>query len=256
MNRYTELLRLLRELPALAVALSGGLDSRFLTHAALEAGCAVRALTAIGAHMPREEAEAAAAWAGERGIEHMLIPVDVLAEPEVAANSRERCYDCKHLIFSRLRESAGGIVLADGTNVDDMKSFRPGLRALRELGIRSPLAEAGLSKAEIRWLALDTGLDRPDQAARPCLLTRLEYGLRPSEEILKRLAGAEAALAAAGAGEFRLRLRIGAPPLLQLAAAPSPDLRRNLSFVLREHGFETAEMLAGGPVSGYFDTRG
>ncbi len=256
MSGYTDLLPLLRELPSLVVALSGGLDSRFLTHAALEAGCSVRALTAVGAHMPREEAEAAAAWATRRGVEHLFIPVDVLAEPEVAANSRERCYACKLLIFSRLKDAAGGFALADGTNADDTQSYRPGLRALRELGIRSPLAETGLSKAEIRRLALETGLDRPEQAARPCLLTRLEYGLRPSEEILARLAEAEFALAAAGAGEFRLRLRAGAPPLLQLAATPKPALRRALSAVLRERGFENAEMLADVPVSGYFDARG
>jgi uncharacterized protein len=207
---------ILHGLPVCAVALSGGLDSRFLCHAALLCGCRVLAVHAAGPHVPAQESAAAQAWAQQRGLPLLPVRYNPLPLPEVAANSRQRCYDCKRGLIAVVRivlplapaatalapvpsgpsARAAPLPLCDGTNADDMTAFRPGLRALKEGGVRSPLAEAGLAKDHIRLLARQTGLDQPDQRARPCLLTRLAYGLTPTEDLLRRLAAAETALAA------------------------------------------------------------
>ena len=144
--------------------------------------------------------------------------------------------------------------LCDGSNADDMRAFRPGLRALAEAGVRSPLAEAGLEKAEIRALAARTGLDRPEQQARPCLLTRLAYGVSPDASALARLAAAETALAAlpgmSAAGDFRLRLTPA--PVLQLTSLPE-GLRPRLKNLLRIYGFSGCTLQTGGQISGFYD---
>ncbi|MBZ2172379.1 hypothetical protein EKK70_09020 [Desulfovibrio sp. DS-1] len=267
------LLDLLTTMPELAVALSGGLDSRFLTHAALLAGCRVTALHITGPHMPPRETAEARRWATARGATFTTVPLDPLTIPAIAAGDRDRCYHCKHAAFTALLATAAPLPLCDGTNADDLTAYRPGLRALRELGIRSPLAEAGLAKADIRALAARTGMDRPNQAARPCLLTRLAYGMRPDAATLARLAAAEEELEDLGLWDFRLRLAPGAPPCLQLGPAhampqaatagttaagttpanfalPPPDA---LHRILARHGFVDAAIEADGPVSGYFD---
>lgn len=258
---------LLSGLPRMAVALSGGLDSRFLCHMALAAGCDVLALHASGPHVPPAESEAARRWARERGLRVLDVPYDPLALPEVASNSRERCYACKRGLLAALRRplaAAGEAdrVLCDGGNADDLRAFRPGLRAVAEAGVRSPLALAGLDKNSIRVLARTTGLERPDQAARPCLLTRLAYGLRPRARLLARLARAEAALAAldetdrkvhgpeGGFGEFRLRLT--PEPLFQAARLPA-RLEGAVEELLAARGFAQAVLRATGAVSGFFD---
>ncbi|EGY26024.1 hypothetical protein DA2_1692 [Desulfovibrio sp. A2] len=251
-----DLLRLLATMPDLAVALSGGLDSRFLTHAALLAGCCVTALHITGPHMPPRETEEARRWATARGATFTAVPLDPLTIPAIAAGDRDRCYHCKHAAFTALLAKTAPLPLCDGTNADDLTAHRPGLRALRELAVRSPLAEAGLSKTDIRTLAARTGMDRPDQAARPCLLTRLAYGMPPHAAILARLAAAEGELEDLGLWDFRLRLAPNSPPRLQLGpahAALSPARRDALRPVLARHGFGDAAIDADGPVSGYFD---
>lgn len=254
-------------LPRMAVALSGGLDSRFLCHMALASGCDVVALHGEGPHVPAEESAAARDWARARGLRLLTFVHDPLALPEVAANSRERCYACKRALIGRMREAlavAGGEarVLCDGGNLDDQRAFRPGLRAVAEARVRSPLAEAGLTKAAIRELARATGLDRPEQAARPCLLTRLAYGMRPDAALLARVAAAEAALAAldaadreayglaGGFGDFRLRLAPG--PVLQCARLPE-RLAAAARAILAAQGFAPFSVVTGGQVSGFFD---
>lgn len=269
------LLDLLATMPELAVALSGGLDSRFLTHAALLAGCRVTALHITGPHMPPRETAEARRWATARGATFTAVPLDPLTIPAIATGERDRCYHCKHAAFTALLATAAPLPLCDGTNADDLTAYRPGLRALRELGIRSPLAEAGLSKADIRALAARTGMDRPDQAARPCLLTRLAYGMQPDAATLARLAATEEELEDLGLWDFRLRLAPDAPPRLQLGpahampgaatadttasgttvsgTAPPPPPPGDLLRILARHGFGDATIDADGPVSGYFD---
>ena len=258
---------LLSGLPRIAVALSGGLDSRCLCHMALASGCDVLALHGEGPHVPEEESAAARAWAQGRGLRLLSFVHDPLALPVVAANSRERCYACKRALIAGMRAAlaaAGeaGRPLCDGGNADDQRAFRPGLRAVAEARVRSPLAEAGLTKAAIRELARATGLDRPEQAARPCLLTRLAYGMRPDAALLKRVAAAEAALTAldaadreargpeGGFGDFRLRLT--PEPVLQCARLPE-RLAAAAGAILAEQGFAPFSVVAGGTVSGFFD---
>ena len=254
-------------LPRMAVALSGGLDSRFLCHMASACGCDVVAVHGAGPHVPEEESAAAREWAKGRGLRLLTFVHDPLGLPEVMANSRERCYACKRALIAGMREVLAGAgegarVLCDGGNLDDLKAFRPGLRAVAEARVRSPLAEAGLTKATLRELARATGLDRPDQPARPCVLTRLAYGMEPTAGLLARVAAAEAALAAldaedraafgatGGFGEFRLRL--SPEPVMQCARLPE-RLAPGVEAVLAAHGFTPFSVVRGEKVSGFFD---
>ncbi|NCB23459.1 MAG: PP-loop family protein [Deltaproteobacteria bacterium] len=255
------LARVLGGLPRMAVAYSGGLDSRFLCHAALLCGCDVLAVHVFGPHIPAQESAGATAWAQQRGLPLRTARFDPLALPEVATNSPKRCYDCKtglvHLLRGELAALAceeQGHVLCDGTNADDLQAYRPGLRALEEGCVRSPLAEAGLSKAAIREAARATGLDRPDQRARPCLLTRMAYGMRPDAPTLARLEAAEDDLAKAGPlGDFRLRLT----PEAVLQAESMPDSQRQqVQNILQRYGFWPCKMEIGGSVSGFYDAGG
>ena len=266
----------LRGLPRVAVAFSGGLDSRFLCHAALLCGCDVLAVHVYGPHIPPQESAGAAAWARERGLRLHTARFDPLALAEVETNSPQRCYGCKTGLVALLRgelapmAEAHDRVLCDGTNADDLQAYRPGLRALEAGRVRSPLAEAGLTKAQVREAARATGLDRPWQRARPCLLTRLAYGMRPEADTLARLAAAEADLAALGAtasaqgaaqvvpeegrvgalGDFRLRLT--PEPVLQAEKLPE-ELLHELRNILIRHGFWPCGLEAGGNISGFYD---
>ena len=267
----------LRDVPRVAVAFSGGLDSRFLCHAALLSGCDVLAVHVYGPHIPPQESAGAAAWARERGLRLHTARFDPLALAEVETNSPQRCYGCKTGLVALLRgelapmAEAHDRVLCDGTNADDLLAYRPGLRALEEGRVRSPLAEAGLTKAQVREAARGTGLDRPWQRARPCLLTRLAYGMRPEADTLARLAAAEADLAALGVsasaqgeaqsivpeegsvsalGDFRLRLT--PEPVLQAEKLPE-ELLPELRNILIRHGFWPCGLEAGGNISGFYD---
>ena len=277
------LARVLEGLPRMAVAYSGGLDSRFLCHAALLCGCDVLAVHVYGPHIPPQESAGAEAWARQRGLPLITAFFDPLALPEVESNSPQRCYGCKtglvELLRGELAASAegSGRVLCDGTNADDLQAYRPGLRALEEGRVRSPLAEAGLSKAAIREAARATGLDRPQQRARPCLLTRMAYGMRPDAATLARLAAAEDALVHIGGphedgagsasnsgsackaepagplGDFRLRLT--PEPVLQAEKLPD-SLRQRVQSILQSHGFWPCTIETGGSISGFYDAGG
>ena len=269
------LAKVLEGLPRMAVAYSGGLDSRFLCHAALLCGCDVLAVHVFGPHIPQQESAGAAAWAQQRGLPLRTARFDPLALPDVENNSPQRCYGCKTGLVGLLRGELAAIadgqgrVLCDGTNADDLQAYRPGLRALEEGRVRSPLAEAGLIKAAIREAARATGLDRPEQRARPCLLTRLAYGMRPDAATLARLAAAEdelARLALAGGlhvppeaeqagllGDFRLRLT--PEPVLQAESMPD-HLRQQVQNILQGHGFWPCKMETGGSISGFYDAGG
>jgi uncharacterized protein len=207
-EKYRRLLDLIARRGAVAVAFSGGVDSSFLCHAAVAAlGNRAVAITIVSPMLPKSEIKGAQTVARQIGIEHILVEEGEIDE-EVAANPKERCYFCKKLEFGAITEAAGkrGIAtVLDGSNVDDMGDYRPGLRALAELEIMSPLREAGLDKAEIRELSRRFGLPTWDKPAFACLASRIPYGERIDREKLARIEKAEEVLTAAGFRQFRVR---------------------------------------------------
>ncbi len=233
--------------PRLAIAFSGGLDSRFLAYAAKCALNDVLLLHATGPHIPTQESDYAKAWAKEQGLTLSCVPVDVLTIPQVRSNSKERCYYCKKYLMATFKQAAAGLQLCDGTNADDMKSHRPGLRALKELNILSPLAVCGFGKPTIRKIAQQKELDNAEQKARPCLLTRFNYDLTVTASVLNRIAAAELELEQAGLKDFRLRLC--PEPLLQTTNTP----HENIKNILEKHGFTHAEIYVNPEISGFFD---
>ena len=211
----------------LLVAFSGGVDSTLLVAVAARVLPAERllAVTATGALYPPEEAEEAARLARELGVRHQVITMDQLADPELASNPRDRCYRCKQKLLVRLAAMAreqGLAAVADGSQADDLAAARPGVRALTEAGVRSPLAEAGLAKAEVRRLSQTLGLPTWNRPARPCLATRFPYGTQLSEQALRRVAQAERALLELGFSDVRVRDHGG----IARIEVPLPELPR------------------------------
>ena len=207
--RWQALLPVLRHWP-LAVAFSGGLDSRFLCFALRRAGCDVLALHATGPHVPQAESEAARRWARAQGWPLPGVRHDPLSLPEVAVNSRERCYACKRALMRRLRDAlaaAGGCrILCDGSNADDEYDDRPGMRALHELGVRSLLMETGWHKAEERALLRAWGFARWDMPAGACLATRVRTGEGITKAKLSVVRACEDYLHEQGFRQVRARL--------------------------------------------------
>lgn len=246
----------LRAASPLVIAFSGGVDSRFLCHAAGLAGAAALAAHAFGPHVPPGESRFARDWAEKRGLRFVGVEYDPLRLPEVAGGTRERCYACKRGLIAGLRAAASGMLrgpftLCDGTNADDLQDFRPGQRALAEAGVLSPLAGAGIGKADIRRLARLSGLDWPEQGARPCLLTRLDYGIAPEKALLARILACESELGGIGRlGDFRLRLV--PEPLLQ-AQTLAPEDAAGVADIMERHGFFPFRTLVCERVSGFFD---
>jgi pyridinium-3,5-biscarboxylic acid mononucleotide sulfurtransferase len=200
---------LLAPLPGAIVAYSGGADSAFLADVAHEVlGDAMVAVTAVSASLHPEEREAAARLAADRGWRHEEIVTDEVAKPAYAANNADRCFHCKDTLFDALdlQAAARGAVVLVGTNLDDTGDFRPGQRAAREHGVRAPLLEAEMTKAEIRALSKERGLPTWDKPAQACLSSRIAYGVEVTEERLARIARAETFLRQRGiTGDIRVR---------------------------------------------------
>ncbi len=263
MNR--DLRDVLDGLPPLACAFSGGLDSRFLLACCLEAGHDVVAVHVTGPHIPAAETRGARDFARVMGARLLEIEIDPLSVPEVARTDRTRCYHCKKLLIASMRRvlaehGEDGRLLCDGSNHDDQAKYRPGLRALAEEGVCSPLARAGLSKRTIAMEARAMGFPLPAEQARPCLLTRYAYGLEVRVDELRRLERAEEELLALTApdgspllGDFRLRLTPG--PVLQVQRLPE-ESRRAVDGILRRHGFHPYATVRTDAVSGFFDAQG
>jgi uncharacterized protein len=207
-EKYRSLLDIIARRGSAAVAFSGGVDSSFLCHAAAAAlGDKAVAITIVSPMLPKSEIEGARSVARQIGIEHILIEETEIDE-EVAENPRERCYFCKKLEFGSIMEAAekrGIAAVLDGSNLDDLGDYRPGIKALTELGIMSPLREAGLNKEEIRELSRRFGLPTWNKPAFACLASRIPYGERIDREKLARIEKAEEALKAAGFDQFRVR---------------------------------------------------
>lgn len=201
-----------RQNPKAALAFSGGVDSAYLLYAAVKCGADVRPYFVKSAFQPRFELEDAQRLAQQLGVELAVLPLDILAAPEVAANPPERCYHCKRAIFSAMAAAAqrdGYTLLLDGTNASDAEDDRPGMRALRELEVRSPLRECGLVKEEIRRLSREAGLFTWDKPAYACLATRIPSETVITAQALEQTEAAEKFLFSLGLRDFRVRLLDG-----------------------------------------------
>ena len=197
----------------MALAFSGGVDSSLLLKMAAgraaKKGTKVWAVTFNSRLHPSCDLENARKVAGELGGIHVILEIDELEMEEIRSNPVNRCYLCKRNLFRTLMAFAkekGVEVLAEGTNEDDLHVYRPGIQAVRELGIRSPLAEAGLTKEEVRRLAAACGISAASRPSTPCMATRLPYGVRLDYEILKKIEAGEEILRRMIGGNVRLRL--------------------------------------------------
>lgn len=197
-----------------AIAFSGGVDSSFLLKAASDAlgSGNVIAITLKAAVNPEGEVVEATELAEFIRVKHIIIDVDVMSIPGFGENPPERCYLCKKAIFGRISEEAqahGINTVFDGTNADDINDYRPGMRALGELGIISPLRECGLGKSEIRKYSRELGIKTWDKPSMACLASRVPYNEPITEEKLKMVGKAEGLLQAMGFVQFRVRCHGG-----------------------------------------------
>ncbi len=231
--------------PKIALAFSGGVDSSYLLHAAIEHGTQVQAYYVKSAFQPQFELDDALRLANALKADLKILSLDILAEPQILANPEDRCYYCKRKMFSAILQAAqadGFPVVMDGTNALDETRGRPGMRVLKELSIRSPLREYGFSKADVRRLSKEAGLFTWNKPAYACLATRIPTGEDISIEKLQRTEKAEDFLFSLGFNDFRVRLVNGyaklemseeqLPMLLELRNLVVTELEKYYSGVL------------------------
>jgi uncharacterized protein len=239
----------LQALPSLVVAYSGGVDSAYLLHAAFSRlGDRCRGVIADSPSLPRHELNEAITLADKQGWPLVIIQTGELDNPEYAANPLNRCYFCKHELFSRLEAYALKHQIthfAYGENADDTRDFRPGRQAADEFSALAPLREAGLTKREIRELSREAGLPTADKTAQPCLASRLPAGQPVTREALARIEAGEIILRDAGFHVYRLR-NLGQTARVQVAPAELmrlevASLREELALQIRALGFDQVE---------------
>ena len=242
-HKYDNLVESLKNLDGLAIAFSGGVDSAFLLHTAGQAlGKKVIALTVKSSYIPDWEIEEAKKIAEDTGIEHHIIEVPV--PEQIRNNPSDRCYLCKTFLFTMLKDYArkkGYSHIADGSNADDTGEYRPGMKALNELKVVSPLLDAGFTKSDIRKASKEMGLYTWEKPAYACLLTRIPYDTMINDDLLRRIERAETYLIGLGIRAVRVRTH---DKLARIETEPKyiekifkENLLGNISKQLKQFGF-------------------
>jgi uncharacterized protein len=243
----TQLLETLRSYGRVAIAFSGGIDSTVVAQAAHEAlGDAAVAVTAISASLAAGELEETQVLARQIGIYHRVIYTEEFTDPNYVRNDSDRCYFCKSELYGRLQGMLGELgvnVIASGANLDDMRDYRPGLRAADEHGIRHPLQECRLTKVDVRALARSWGLPTWDKPATPCLSSRIAYGEQVTPERVRMIDQAEQWLRRRGLYVLRVRYHKGDLARIEVSLDDLPQfvnlaLRSELIAAFHALGFK------------------
>lgn len=222
--------------PKVALAFSGGVDSAYLLSVAIKCGAQVVAYYVKSAFQPQFELDDAKRLTTELGADLQVLDVDILAAPTVTANPSDRCYHCKKIIFSTIARAAmmdGYTLLIDGTNASDDAADRPGMLALREFSVRSPLRECGLTKDEIRRLSKEAGLFTWNKPAYACLATRIPAEEQITAEKLHKTEAAEDFLFSLGLADFRVRMMDDCAKL-QVTEQQLPLVLRKRQDIIKE----------------------
>ena len=254
----------IKERGALVIAYSGGVDSGLLLLLACDllGTASVCAVTFSSSLLPQRDVAAIEQFVKERGIRHLFVPFPWQTNEAMISNTRERCFHCKRemarLLF-QIAAAEGITTVAEGVTASDYEEHRPGLRAATEAGIWHPLAEAGLTKQEVRELAAEMGLPFATKPASPCLATRVEYGERLTADKLKRIESAEAFLHDLGFVQVRVRLHRGDVARIEVEKSAldifcEHTLRERVSRELKALGFSYVTLDLDGYRSGSMDT--
>ncbi len=246
-TQLTALQDVLAGLESTVVAFSGGVDSTVVFKVAHEVlGARALGVTAVSPTFAETERDWAQRLAQEIGAAHRFIETDQLRLPDFVINDAQRCYHCRTDLYGLLKQiqaESRFAAIIDGTNMDDLSDDRPGLIAAKEHGVRSPLVEAGLTKADVRALARHLGLSNWDKPAAPCLSSRIPRGLPITAESLSRVERAEQRLREEGFGQTRVRAHDAMARLeveeAGMARLTDPALRKRLVAALKELGFKT-----------------
>jgi len=229
-----------KENPKVAIGFSGGVDSSYLLFAGLRCGADVQAYYVKSAFQPQFELEEAKKLANLIGAKMTVLEIDVLGHEKVLENPADRCYHCKLSIFGSLAKQAATDnypLVIDGTNASDDASDRPGMKALEEMGVRSPLRECGLTKDDVRRLSKEAGLFTWDKPSYACLATRIPTGRTITADLLQRVEKAEDALFALGFSDFRVRVYCDAARLQfpQNQTSAVLDKKEQIIKVIKPH---------------------
>ncbi len=245
LGKYEKLKELILEKGRMAVAFSAGVDSTFLLASAKKIlGDDVIGITVQITSVPEKELVNSKLFCQKAGITQIVVPVDLFSIEGFEQNPKDRCYVCKKAIFTRLLDVArlnGMECVAEGSNADDINDYRPGMRALSELGIFSPLLEAGLTKEEIRYLSREMGLPTWDKPSQACLASRIPYGEQITEEKLRIVERSEQLIRDLGFENVRVRMH-GDMARIEIDKADFErmlieGIRERISDTLREFGF-------------------